>query len=161
MDRKRMLETRPFVFLSGVTGVICGLILADTLNKLAARVCLTASPEIVAGHFLTGALVINEILLGRLIAFFQKGTTEMTSQVSSLRYRQSVILRLSVAFLLLLGTFASVGAAIVPSNRCKDRCNDAYRLRKELCRAIPLKNERKTCEKAAKRAKDNCKHRCR
>ena len=84
----------------------------------------------------------------------------MTSQVSSLRDKQSVILSLSVAFLLLIGTFANVGAA-VPSNRCKDRCNDAYRLRKDLCRAIPLKNERKTCEKAAKRAKDNCKHRCR
>jgi hypothetical protein len=46
-------------------------------------------------------------------------------------------------------------------NRCKDRCNDAYRLRKDVCRSIPLKGERKRCEKAAKRAKDNCKHNCR
>jgi hypothetical protein len=123
---------------------------------------LTVFPEIVAGHPLTGLIVTKEILIGRLIAFFQKGNTEMTSQVSRLRHKQSVILRLSVAFLLLLSTFASAGAvAPVPSNRCKDRCDDAYRLRKDLCRAIPLKNERKTCEKAAKRAKDNCKHRCR
>jgi hypothetical protein len=85
----------------------------------------------------------------------------MTSQVSSLKWKQFVILKLSVALLLLLGTFASVGAAPVPSNRCKDRCNDAYQLRRDLCRAIPLKHERKTCENAAKRAKDNCKHRCR
>jgi len=46
-------------------------------------------------------------------------------------------------------------------NRCKDRCNEVYRLRKDVCRSIPLKGERKRCEKAAKRAKDDCKHRCR
>ena len=46
-------------------------------------------------------------------------------------------------------------------NRCKDRCNDVYRIRKEACRVIPLKGERKICERAAKRAKDDCKHRCR
>jgi hypothetical protein len=85
----------------------------------------------------------------------------MTSQVSSLKWKQFMILRLSVALLLLLAAFASAGAAPVPSNRCKDRCNDAYQLRRDLCRAIPLKHERKTCENAAKRAKDNCKHRCR
>ncbi len=84
----------------------------------------------------------------------------MTNQDSSLRLKQFVVLRLTVALLLLLGMFASVGAA-VPSNRCKDRCNDTYRVRRDLCRAIPLKHERKSCEKAAKRAKDDCKHRCR
>jgi len=46
-------------------------------------------------------------------------------------------------------------------NRCKDRCNDTYKVEKNLCKSIPLKHERHTCEDAAKRAKNNCKHRCR
>ena len=75
--------------------------------------------------------------------------------------RTRVVLRLSLAFLLLLGTFAALSPASVAGNRCKDRCNEAYHLRKDVCRAIPLKHERHSCEKAAKRAKDNCKHRCR
>lgn len=75
--------------------------------------------------------------------------------------RTRVFLRLSLAFLLFLGTFAALSQASVASNRCKDRCNEVYRLRKDVCRVIPLKHERKSCEKAAKRAKDDCKHRCR
>jgi hypothetical protein len=83
-------------------------------------------------------------------------------QVLSLRSQQhSKFLRLSLAFILLLGTFVSTGAAMVPSNRCKDRCDEVYRVKKDICRAIPLKHERKLCEKSAKRAKDDCKHRCR
>jgi hypothetical protein len=83
-------------------------------------------------------------------------------QVSSSRsQQQSMILRLGLAFILCLGTFVAADAATAPSNRCKDRCNEVYRLKKDLCRSIPLKHERKLCEKAAKRAKDDCKHRCR
>jgi hypothetical protein len=73
----------------------------------------------------------------------------------------SVILRLSFAFIVCLGTFAAIGPASAAPNRCKDRCNEVYHLRKDVCRAIPLKHERKSCEKEAKRARDNCKHRCR
>jgi hypothetical protein len=73
----------------------------------------------------------------------------------------TVILRLSLAFIFCLGTFAAISPASAEPNRCKDRCNETYRLRKDVCRAIPLKHERKSCEKAAKRAKDDCKHRCR
>ena len=73
----------------------------------------------------------------------------------------TVILRLSFALIVCLGTFAAMNPATVAGNRCKDRCNEVYRLRKDVCRAIPLKHERKSCEKAAKRAKDECKHRCR
>ena len=81
--------------------------------------------------------------------------------MTSLRLKQFVILKPSLALVLLLGIGASIGAAPLPSNHCKDRCNDAYRVRKDLCRSIPLKHERKTCENAAKRAKDDCRHRCR
>ena len=73
----------------------------------------------------------------------------------------TVILRLSFAFILCLGTFAVMSPASAAPNRCKDRCNEVYHLRKDVCRAIPLKHERKSCEKEAKRAKDNCKHSCR
>jgi hypothetical protein len=72
-----------------------------------------------------------------------------------------IFVRLGLALMLCLSSFVHTGAAPMPSNRCKDRCNDVYRLKKDLCRSIPLKNERKRCEKAAKRAKDDCKHRCR
>ena len=72
-----------------------------------------------------------------------------------------VLLRLSLALMIFLGTFVALSPVSVAGNRCKDRCNEVYRLRKDVCRAIPLKHERKSCEKAAKRAKDDCKHRCR
>jgi len=85
----------------------------------------------------------------------------MPSYVSRLILKTSATLRLCVAFLLLLGTFASAGASPIPSNRCKDHCNDTYRVKKDLCREIPLKHERKSCENAAKHSKDNCKHSCR
>jgi hypothetical protein len=75
--------------------------------------------------------------------------------------RTMVVLRLSLAFSMCLGMFGTMSIAAVAGNRCKDRCNEVYRLRKDVCRAIPLKHERKSCEKAAKRAKDNCKGRCR
>jgi hypothetical protein len=74
--------------------------------------------------------------------------------------RTTVVLRLSLAFLVCLGMFAGASPAVA-GNRCKDRCNDVYRLRKDVCKAIPLKHERHSCEKAAQRAKDNCKRRCR
>ena len=82
--------------------------------------------------------------------------------VSSLNsQRRARILRWSLVFLLCLGTFVGGRSTTIAGNRCKDRCNDVYRLRKDVCKAIPLKGERKRCESAAKRAKDDCKHRCR
>lgn len=71
------------------------------------------------------------------------------------------VLRFSLLLLICLGTFSFVGPAANAGNRCKDRCNDAYRLRKDTCKLIPYKPERKRCEKNAKRAKDDCKHHCR
>ena len=75
--------------------------------------------------------------------------------------RTRTILRLSLLALILVGGFSVVGTAAGGGNRCKDRCNDRYRIRKDVCRAIPLKYERKNCERAAKRDKDECRHRCR
>ena len=46
-------------------------------------------------------------------------------------------------------------------NRCTDHCADIYRVKKDACKLIPFKNERKICERRAKEAKEDCKHRCR
>ncbi len=45
-------------------------------------------------------------------------------------------------------------------NRCTDHCADRYRVKKDACELIPLKHERKICERRAKEAKNDCKHRC-
>lgn len=83
-------------------------------------------------------------------------------QFSSLWWKQQgILLRLGLALALGLGTFVHAGAAGTPGNHCKDRCNEVYQVKKDLCRSIPLKHERKGCEKAAKHSKDDCKHRCR
>jgi hypothetical protein len=88
--------------------------------------------------------------------------TSLRLPVSGSRSQQrAAILRWSLAFILSLGMFVGGSAASVPGNRCKDRCNEAYRLRKDLCKSIPFKHERKRCENSAKHAKDDCKHRCR
>ncbi len=80
---------------------------------------------------------------------------------NSMVARQSRVLRWGLVFIMCLGTFAGGSSMSFAGNRCKDRCNDVYRIRKDACRVIPLKGERKVCERAAKRAKDDCKHRCR
>lgn len=46
-------------------------------------------------------------------------------------------------------------------NRCTDHCADIYKVKKDACKLIPFKNERKICERRAKEAKEDCKHRCR
>jgi len=45
-------------------------------------------------------------------------------------------------------------------NRCTDHCADRYRVKRDACALIPLKHERKICERRAKEAKNDCKHRC-
>ena len=61
------------------------------------------------------------------------------------------------AGLWIAGSSVSAGG----SNRCKDHCNDRYKVAKDACKLIPLKTERKICERRAKEAKNDCKHRCR
>ena len=66
--------------------------------------------------------------------------------------------------LLLLALFAvnpiTTFAVRHGGNRCTDRCADVYRVKKDACELIPLKHERKICERRAKEAKNDCKHRC-
>ena len=88
--------------------------------------------------------------------------TSLRSGVSSTAsQRRARVRRWSLAFILCLGTFAAMSPATLAGNRCKDRCNDVYKLEKRACKAIPLKHERHSCEDSAKHAKDNCKRRCR
>ena len=85
--------------------------------------------------------------------------TEVSSEVSSSRSQRAMVLRWSLAFILCLGTFAAMSPATLAGNRCKDRCNDVYKLRKDECKSR-RNHERHRCEDAAKRERDNCKHRC-
>ena len=62
---------------------------------------------------------------------------------------------------LLAGSSARAFAVRGGGNRCTDRCADVYRVKKDACGLIPLKHERKICERRAKEAKNDCKHRCR
>jgi hypothetical protein len=71
-----------------------------------------------------------------------------------------IILRASLALLFCLGASAGISPASAAGNNCTDRCADRYRVRKDACRLIPYKHERKHCEESAKRAKDECKDRC-
>ena len=75
--------------------------------------------------------------------------------------KRPFVLKFSFLLFVCLATFGAFTPAANARNRCKDRCNDAYRFRKDACKMIPLKHERKQCEKSAKRAKDDCKHHCR
>ena len=61
----------------------------------------------------------------------------------------------------LVGSSVRTSAVRGGGNRCTDRCADVYRVKKDACRLIPLKHERKICERRAKEAKNDCKHRCR
>ena len=96
-------------------------------------------------------------LLERSIAMtsFRSGVSSTTSQ------KRASVRRWSLVIILCLGTFAGMSPVTLAGNRCKDRCKDVYDLEKRACKAIPLKHERHSCEDAAKRAKNNCKHRCR
>ena len=76
--------------------------------------------------------------------------------------RASLFLRLGLALVFCLGTFATVSPAsgAAKGNRCKDRCNDAYHRRMEDCRGL-RRYEKRRCEDRAKRARDECRQRCR
>lgn len=65
-----------------------------------------------------------------------------------------------LGFLLVL--CLSVGfISVAGGNRCTDHCADAYKVKKDACKLIPFKTERRICERRAKEAKNDCKHRCR
>ena len=72
-----------------------------------------------------------------------------------------IISSILLLLVLLVGSPVNTFAVRHGGNRCTDRCADSYRLKKDACRMIPLKYERKICERRAKEAKNDCKHRCR
>jgi hypothetical protein len=75
---------------------------------------------------------------------------------SRFRFGSSVLM---LAILCVGAWTGQVGAA--GRNDCKDRCKDRYNLRKDICKAIPYKRQRHSCEDAAKHSRDECKRRCR
>ena len=74
--------------------------------------------------------------------------------------RVRILLGFSLALLIWLGAFSVASPTSAGGNHCTDRCADRSHYRKEACKAIPFKHERHRCEDAAKRAKDECKRRC-
>jgi hypothetical protein len=76
--------------------------------------------------------------------------------------RNRAFFRLGLALLFCLSTLPAVTSAsgAVPGNRCKDLCNDSYQRRKDACRGL-RKYEKRRCEDRAKRARDECRRRCR
>lgn len=75
---------------------------------------------------------------------------------------KSVVLLSSLGLALAVGsTSLSSESLAAGGNRCTDRCADRYKIRRDACRMIPFKTERKICERRAKEAKEDCKHRCR
>ncbi len=70
---------------------------------------------------------------------------------------KALVLSTIVASVMLVGAITTSEAG----NRCTDHCADRYKVAKDACRLIPFKNERKICERRAKEAKNDCKHRCR
>ena len=73
--------------------------------------------------------------------------------------RASVVLRLGLMLLVCLGVCSAVSTASGGGNRCTDHCADIYKVKRDACRLIPFKTERHICERRAKEAKKDCKHR--
>jgi hypothetical protein len=69
---------------------------------------------------------------------------------------------LIAALLICLGAFVtpSTASGAARANRCKDRCNEVYRHRRDECRGL-RRWEKRQCEDRAKRARDECRQRCR
>ena len=70
---------------------------------------------------------------------------------------------LGAAVLLFVAALWTSGPTVTAGggNRCTDHCADIYKVKKDACRLIPFKTERKICERRAKEAKKDCKNRCR
>lgn len=78
--------------------------------------------------------------------------------MKTVKILKALTLSLVVCIVMLLGAGATSEAG---GNRCTDHCADIYRVKKDACKLIPFKTERKICERRAKEAKEDCKHRCR
>jgi len=71
-----------------------------------------------------------------------------------------MIVSSGVSVLILLAGMSATTFARHGGSRCTDRCADRYRMKKDACEMIPLKHERKICERRAKESKNDCKHTC-
>ena len=71
-------------------------------------------------------------------------------------------LRLAPVILFCISSFVTAGSAsaMAGGNRCKDRCNDAYRRHKNECRGL-RRGEKRRCEDQAKSDRDDCRRHCR
>ena len=72
-----------------------------------------------------------------------------------------IIKGVTLSILVCAVMFLGAGQTSEAGNRCTDHCADVYKVKKDVCKLIPFKNERKICERRAKEAKEDCKHRCR
>lgn len=72
-----------------------------------------------------------------------------------------IIKGLTPSFLVCAVMLLGAGQTSEAGNRCTDHCADIYKVKKDVCKLIPLKTERKICERRAKEAKEDRKHRCR
>lgn len=72
-----------------------------------------------------------------------------------------VIKALSVAVLVGIVLVLGAGPTSQAGNRCTDHCADRYKVARDACRLIPLKTERKICERRLKEVKEDCKRSCR
>ncbi len=75
--------------------------------------------------------------------------------------RIKVFTKLSLPLLICLGLIGAAGSSTEARSRCKDKCKDVYRLKRDACKAIPFKHERHSCERAAKHSKKECERKCR
>ena len=73
---------------------------------------------------------------------------------------KSIVSSSVLVLVLISGLSVPALAARHGGKRCTDHCADTYRIKKDACNLIPLKHERKICERRAKEAKNDCKHRC-
>ncbi len=72
-----------------------------------------------------------------------------------------IIKGLGLLFVVSAVMFLGAGTTSEAGNRCTDHCADIFKVKRDACRLIPFKTERHICERRAKEAKQDCKHRCR
>src|SRR5436189_5973225 len=99
------------------------------------------------------SLPVNDKLSLSLI----KGERRTMINLKSRMIAAVAVFLLFCSGLWIAGSSVSAGGG----NRCSDHCADTYKIKKDACRLIPFKNERKICERRAKETKNDCKHRCR
>jgi len=76
--------------------------------------------------------------------------------MKSVKIVKALTLASIVGGVLLMGA----GPTSEAGNRCTDHCADVYKIKKDACKLIPFKTERKICQRRAKEVKEDCKHRC-